>query len=80
MTLVLETKDVLLKYIVYERRMSQEQQIAVGWMTAPRSALLGPYRGTALQAAVVTTAVPLTPTHPSSTNLRRVRFCLRFNM
>lgn len=54
--------------------MSQEQQIVVEWMIVPRSDLLGPYPETALQAAVVTTVVHLTPTHPYSTNLTRVRF------
>lgn len=55
-------------------RMSRGQQIAVDWMTVHRSVSLDPFRETAVQAAVVTTAVHLTPTRPSSTNLRQVRF------
>lgn len=55
-------------------RMSQEQQIAVDSMIVPKSGSLGRYQGTAQQAAVVITAVRLTPTPPSSANLRQVSF------
>ena len=78
-----ETKYILLKdFLLYftVSRMSQEQQIAVDWMTVPRSGSLGPCQGTVLQAAVATTAVHLTPTHPSSTNLRLVGFAQFLNM
>lgn len=61
-------------------RMNQEQQIAVDLMTALKSGLLGHCLETVLQAAVETTVVHLTPTRPSSTNLKRVRFCHLLNM
>lgn len=70
----------ILSLCIYVHRMSQEQQTAVDWMTVPRSGLLGLYRETAVQAAVVTTAVHLTPTRPSSTNPKQVRFGHLLNM
>lgn len=60
--------------------MSQEQQIAVDSMIVPRSGSLDRYQETVQQAAVETTAVHLTPTPPSSTNLRQVRFDHLSNM
>lgn len=65
----------MIRYVLAPvHRMSQGQLTAADWMTVLRSALLGLYRETAVLAAVVTTAVHLTPTRPSSPNLRQVMF------
>lgn len=80
LVLKLNASSFLLIYLYIDvHRMSREQRIAVDWMTVPRSALLGLYHETAVQAAVVTTVVHLTLTRPSSTNLTRVRFDHQFD-
>lgn len=61
--------------ILFVFRMNRELLIAVDWMTALRSASLGPSPGMALLAAVVITAVQPIPTHPFLTNLIQVSFC-----
>lgn len=57
----------------FKRRMNRELQIAVDWMTAPRSDLLDLFKEMVVQVAAVTTAVRHTPTLLSSVNLRQVR-------